>query len=59
NLDYDDKTGIIAPGLFGLGIAFPESRLGPLGHLDYRVGLWKFMDYLNSILPIWTEYANR
>lgn len=58
NLDYDDKTGIIAPGLFGIGIAFPESKLGPLGHLDYRVGLWKFMEYLNSIMPIWIKYAN-
>ena len=57
--DYDDKTGIIAPGLFGLGIAFPEARLGPLGHLDYRVGLWKFMEYLNASLPLWLRYANQ
>lgn len=58
NLDYDDKTGIIAPGLFGIGIAFPQAKLDPLGHLDFRVGLWKFMDYLNSILPIWIKYSN-
>lgn len=58
NLDYDDKTGIIAPGLFGIGIAFPQAKLSPLGHLDHRVGLWKFMDYLNSILPIWIKYSN-
>ena len=23
--DYDNKTGVIAPNLFGVGIAFPES----------------------------------
>jgi len=56
---YDDRTGIIAPGLFGLGIAFPQAKFNRLGHLDFRVGLWKFMDYLNSILPIWIQYANR
>lgn len=58
HLHYDDKTGIIAPGLFGLGIAFPQAQFDPLGHLEHRVGLWKFMDYLNSILPIWMKYAN-
>ena len=57
-LHYDDRTGIIAPGLFGCGLAFPQAKFDPLGHLDYRVGLWKFMDYLNSILPIWLAYAN-
>jgi hypothetical protein len=57
-LQYDDRTGIIAPGLFGLGLAFPQAKLNPLGRVDYRVGLWKFMDYLHSILPIWIKYAN-
>jgi len=57
-LKYDDRTGIIAPGLFGLGIAFPQAQFDPLGHLNHRVGLWKFMDYLNQILPIWLQYAN-
>ena len=59
NLDYDDKTGIIAPGLFGIGIAFPQAKFDPLGHLEFRVGLWKFMDYLNTILPIWINYSNK
>ncbi len=58
NLNYDDRTGIIAPGLFGLGLAFPQAKFNPLGQLDYRVGLWKFMDYLNSILPIWEKYSH-
>ncbi len=54
---YNDKTGIIAPGLFGLGIAFPEASYDPLMNLEHRVGLWKFMDYLNKILPIWMKYS--
>lgn len=54
--EYLQETGIIAPGLFGLGIAFPEAKLNPFGMLEYRVGLWKFMDYLDRILPIWMRY---
>lgn len=53
---YNHTTGIIAPGLFGFGIAYPEGALDPLGNFEYRVGLWKFMDYLNRILPIWQRY---
>ncbi|MBX7066126.1 MAG: NAD(P)-binding domain-containing protein [Parachlamydiales bacterium] len=58
HLHYDDKTGIIAPGLFGIGIAFPRGKFSPLGHLEYSVGLWKFMDQLNLMLPFWQKYAN-
>ncbi len=56
DLRYDPRNGIIAPGLFGVGIAFPESFTTPLGSVDHRVGLWKFMDYLNRVLPIWRRY---
>ena len=42
------NNGILAPGLFGLGIAFPEYAEDPYGFGQYRVGLKKFMDYLNS-----------
>ena len=55
-LAYDNHTGIIAPGLFGLGIAFPEAKTDRLGNTELRVGLWKFMDYLSRILPVWVEY---
>lgn len=54
---YDDKVGIIAPGLFGVGIAFPEGKITPVHALEYRVGLWKFMDYLNRVVPIWLRYG--
>ena len=58
NANYQETTGIIAPGLFGLGIAYPQAQFDPLGNREYRVGLWKFMDYLNTILPIWFQYAS-
>lgn len=56
-LEYNATNGIIAPGLFGLGIAFPEYRTDPLGDGQYRVGLQKFMDYLNRVLPLWMRYG--
>jgi hypothetical protein len=56
-LDYNPANGIIAPGLFGLGIAFPEYAEDPYGYGQYRVGLKKFMDYLNSVLPLWMLYG--
>jgi cation diffusion facilitator CzcD-associated flavoprotein CzcO len=56
-LEYNDRSGIIAPGLFGFGIAFPEAKQDRFGTLEYRVGLWKFMDYLNRVMPIWLNYG--
>ncbi|MHB1946524.1 MAG: FAD-dependent oxidoreductase [Gammaproteobacteria bacterium] len=57
HLDYMEQSGIIAPGLFGLGVAFPEGKYDRLGTLEYRVGLWKFMDYLHRVMPIWLKYS--
>lgn len=56
-LDHNPHNGILAPGLFGLGIAFPQYALDPYGYGQYRVGLKKFMDYLNSVLPLWMLYG--
>jgi cation diffusion facilitator CzcD-associated flavoprotein CzcO len=56
-LTYDTRTGIIAPGLFGCGMAFPETYTDRYGHNDSRIGLWKFMDYLQRVMPIWLRYA--
>ncbi|OGT31808.1 MAG: hypothetical protein A3E87_02410 [Gammaproteobacteria bacterium RIFCSPHIGHO2_12_FULL_35_23] len=54
---YDNKTGIIAPGLFGIGIAFPELVEDPLGRTEYNVGLYKFSVYIDKVLPIWLNYS--
>ena len=55
-LDYNATNGILAPGLFGLGIAFPERATDRYGYVEYRVGLKKFMDHLDEVLPLWLRY---
>ena len=56
-LDYNADNGILAPGLFGVGIAFPQRAVDRYGYVEYRVGLKKFMDYLHEILPLWLRYS--
>lgn len=55
-IEYDEHCGIIAPGLFGLGIAFPQLKTYSNGICEHAVGLWKFMQYLEEVLPIWLKY---
>ncbi len=57
SLAYNDKSGIIAPGLFGFGIGFPESKEDRFGTVEYRVGLWKFMEYITRVMPVWLRYG--
>ncbi|MCV7032483.1 FAD-dependent oxidoreductase [Mycobacterium sherrisii] len=57
SLQYDPTNGILAPGLFGIGIAFPEYWIDPLGGGQYRVGLHKFMQRLETGLPLWFRYG--
>jgi len=52
--DYDGKTGIIAPRLFGIGIAFPEHKTDD-GHPRHIVGLNCFMDYALRLVPQWVN----
>lgn len=54
---FNNRNGIIAPGLFGFGIAFPEAKIDSFGILEHRVGLWKFMEYLTNVLPVWVRYS--
>lgn len=54
--DYNPHVGIIGPGLFGLGIAYPEIKPDPNGYTETQVGLWKFMTYLNKVMPTWFKY---
>ena len=56
DLKHNEQSGIIAPGLFGFGVAFPEAKTNRFGTVERRVGLWKFMDYLNRVLPVWLQY---
>jgi hypothetical protein len=52
-LIYDDISGVIAPRLFGIGIAFPEKYTYPDGSSEYRVGLKFFMEYAQRVVPQW------
>jgi hypothetical protein len=49
----DPKTGSTVPGLFGAGIAFPEKVVDPEGNVEYAVGFFKFMKFLNRVIPEW------
>lgn len=57
-LDGNPRNGILAPGLFGVGIAFPEYATDPFGVGGHRVGLQKFMARLNTVLPLWMSYGS-
>ncbi len=51
---YDQETGEIAPGIFGLGMAFPNIMYHELGLAEYRVAaLWPVMKRLEKLLPEW------
>lgn len=54
---YDESNGIIAPGLFGVGIAFPIAVTDPFGRVERNVGLWKFLKNIRKTLPIWSNYG--
>ncbi|MDC0535476.1 FAD-dependent oxidoreductase [Francisellaceae bacterium] len=54
--DYDPRNGIIAPGVFGVGIAYPELATDPYGHQEYHVGLYKFMKLIDRVFPLWQVY---
>ncbi len=58
NHTYNAHNGIIAPGVYGIGIAYPEEVKDPYGHTEYNVGMYKFIKYLNRIFPIWEAYPN-
>ena len=53
---FNPHCGIIAPGLFGAGIGYPEERTDRYGNVESRVGLWKFMEYIDSAMPLWQQY---
>lgn len=57
NYKYNPHNGIIATGLFGVGIGFPESKTDPFGNTEFRVGLWKFINYLDKVVPLWLKYG--
>jgi hypothetical protein len=54
---YEKTTGVIAPRLFGIGIAFPEQAVNQQGILQYKVGLNSFIDYAHKMIPQWMQHT--
>lgn len=50
---YNETTGVIAPRLFGIGIAFPDKYTDPLGNIEYNIGLFSFMLFAQKMIPTW------
>jgi hypothetical protein len=48
----DDKNQAV-PHVYGAGIAFPESVTDPEHNTENAVGLWKFINYLQRVVPAW------
>ncbi|KAJ3493955.1 hypothetical protein NLG97_g4392 [Lecanicillium saksenae] len=53
--DQDSGSASFIPGLFGAGIAFPERVTDPAGNVEHAVGFWKFMRFLQRVVPQWVE----
>jgi hypothetical protein len=53
DMSYDSQTGKIAPGLFGIGIAFPEIVIDQAGNAEHKIGLNSFMQHALEMLPEW------
>jgi hypothetical protein len=54
---YDGSSGIIAPRLFGIGIAFPEKLHDKDGNQQLGIGLNDFIEYAQRVLPLWMKRA--
>lgn len=55
---YDGSSGIIAPRLFGIGIAFPEMVADSHGKQYPGIGLNDFIDYAQRVIPLWMQKRN-
>lgn len=55
NPNHGTGTASLVPGLFGAGIAFPERVTDLAGNIEHAVGFWKFMRFLNRVVPEWIE----
>lgn len=51
---HERGDGLVIPGLYGAGIAFPERVVDPYGNVEYAVGFFKFMKFLKRVCPSWT-----
>ena len=51
---YDADSGKIAPFLYGLGMAFPETIPYTMGRISYKVtAIWPMVKHFKKIFPGW------
>jgi len=56
NYTYNEKLGYISPGLFGIGIAFPEKDILPeTGKIGDKIGITSFLNYAKKVIPVWLK----
>jgi hypothetical protein len=56
---YDEKTGLIAPGLYGCGISHPPRLRYPDGSEEYGIGVAKVMKQLRQEVPDWIAESKK
>lgn len=47
----DSGNRKVVEGLYGCGIGWPEQTTDPRGNVEFAVGLMKFMNYANRVIP--------
>lgn len=48
---YNPNTGLLAPNIYGIGIAFPYRSKDPLGNKEIHVGVLDFLEQAERIIP--------
>jgi hypothetical protein len=49
----ESAENLVAPRLFGIGIAFPEKIIDPWGKEQHTIGMIDFLEYAQRIVPEW------
>lgn len=59
--NYDRASGIIGPRLYGVGIAFPQQKVDPLGNVEYLVGLpyVTFDGLIEALNPVGSQQPSK
>ena len=56
NFLCDSQTGVITPGIYGMGISFPETLPYTIGRFSYNFSAIRaFVKYLKRIFSIWLD----
>ena len=53
NYKHNPHHGIIAPNIYGIGIAYPEKVQDEFGNVEFNVGMFKFANFIDKVFPLW------